>query len=434
MKRKLLPALLLSLGLGFTATAQTFTTVSTFAGNSTAGLVDGALASAEFRSPYNICIDNATGYFYVADALNNCIRKIANGMVTTLAGNGVQGDVDGQGASARFNAPSGICYSGGYIYITDNGNHKIKRIDTLGNAVTFAGTGNAGSANGAALSAQFNNPVEVISDNNGGILVADYGNNCIRLISNGQVTTYAGVAGSGGDQLGTASTARFNRPTGICMDASGNLYIADQVNNKIKVVSSGMVSLVAGSGTNSSVDGTGSGASLSKPAYLDFDRYGNIIFTEWYTSKVRRVTPAGVVTTITGTGVAGYVDGPVNSAEFDSPYGFCVDANGDAYMTDKLNNVIRKVALGDVGIEESKAASLTFFPNPANDQLTIVNNSEFKLHTITIMDALGKVCKTISVSDQQTTISIAVSDLAAGQYFVIGDGEQSRYSGKFIRE
>ena len=416
--------------------AQTYSTVSTYAGTSVAGLQNGPLNSAQFNAPYTICMDPATGYFYVGDVLNHCIRKIANGQVTTLAGNGTPGDVDAQGANARFNSPAGICFDNGYIYLSDNGNNKVKRVDTLGNVVTFAGTGSAGTVDGPALQAEFFNPANVLSDHYGSIYVADYGNHSIRKITNGQVTTFAGISGTSGDQLGAAATALFNRPTGLLLDAQGNLYVADQVNCKIKMIAGGVVSLVAGSGATASTDGTGANAAFSRPCYMDFDLYGNIVLTEWMSNKIRRVTPAGVVTTVAGTGSAGLNNGSVLVATFNTPYGICTGINGDLFVGDRSNNVIRRISFDDVGFDEQSLASipaLNFFPNPSLENVTIVAGEDH-FSSIRIYDIQGKLCKSVSVQAYAAQLVISVADLAPGQYTIIAEGEKATYTGQLIRQ
>jgi sugar lactone lactonase YvrE len=417
--------------------SQTYNTVSTFAGTGVAGLFDAGLGSAKFNAPYDICSDIATGDIYVADALNNCIRKIANGNVTTLAGNGTQGDVNAQGNNARFYAPSGVCYYNGYVYVTDNGNNKIKRIDASGNVTTYAGTGNGGYLDGNVNSANFFNPESIIADNNGTIYVSDYGNHCIRAISNGQVTTFAGVGGISGDLLGTATSARFNRPTDICLDLQGNMYVTDQLNNKVKVISNGMVSLLAGSGTMASTDGTGASASFYKPCFLGLDLYCNSLFvSEGGTNKIRRVSLSGVTSTLAGTGSAGLTNGALNIATFDTPYGICIDNSGSLYIGDRQNNVIREISIGDVGIAESLSIEqLSIFPNPTSDNFTIQNPKGDHLTEIQILNMNGKLVQDLKIENSSAEIKIDVADLPVGIYFIsaISTGK-NKYSGKFVKE
>ncbi|HTL81079.1 MAG TPA: hypothetical protein VL651_05220, partial [Bacteroidia bacterium] len=196
--------------------SQTFTQVNTAAGNSVPGLVNGPVASAEFNGLYSLCCDFSNNDMYVADALNSTIRKISNGMVTTFAGSGSIGDVNGQGTNASFYYTSGLCFNNGYVYVSDNGNNKIKKIDAGGNVTTVAGT-TIGYQDGPIATAKFNNPTDVKVVPNGDIYVADYGNHCIRLISNGQVSTFAGTGTVIGDVIGPNASARFFHPSSICI-------------------------------------------------------------------------------------------------------------------------------------------------------------------------------------------------------------------------
>jgi len=220
--------------------SQTYSTVSTFAGNGTQVLLDGPSALAEFNTPRGVAVDPATGTVYVTDTYAHVVRKIKNGVVSTLAGNGTSGDVDAQGANARFIYPNGIKFFNGYIYMTDAGANKIKRIDTSGNVITFAGTGAVGNTDGPALSATFNNSTDLAIDNNGAIYVADYLNHTVRKIANNSVSTIAGIPGTPGDQVGPAGSALFDHPVSVATNPQGTIiYIADMINNKIKVLQSG---------------------------------------------------------------------------------------------------------------------------------------------------------------------------------------------------
>ena len=416
----------------FIINAQTFYQVNTFAGTTSPGLTNGSLGTAQFNGLYSLCCDFATNDLYVSDAGNNCIRKISGGQVTTFAGNGSIGDVDAQGTNAQFYLTSGLCFSNGYVYVSDNGNNKVKKIDAAGNVTTIAGT-TIGYQDGPISSAQFNNPTDVKVANNGDVYVADYGNNCIRLISNGQVTTIAGSGTSSGDQIGSALNARFNRPSAIYLDAVGHLYIADQVNNKIKVLYNGTVTLLAGSGVGGNVNGTGANAEFNHPSYIVPDLYGNLMISEWINNDIRRCTPAGVVTSLAGSGAAGYVNGPVGTAEFHSPYGICVDNVGTIYVGDKLNNVVRNLSKGDLAVSEITTENfLSLFPDPATTQVTITNSSAFK--TISIYDAQGKLCKSVSVEGEPAEIVIDVAELSKGEYLIVGLSDNQKFTGKLIKK
>lgn len=415
--------------------AQSYVAVQTFSGTGTASLTDGALNTAEFNGPYSICDDPATGTLYIADALNHSIRKIQNGIVSTLAGNGTQGDVLGQASAARFFVPTGICFSNGFVYITDNGNNKIKRIDASGNVTLLAGSGTAGFQNGSATNARFFNPVGLTADAAGDIYVADFGNHCVRKIANGTVTTFAGTGGVSGDQLGSAASALFNRPSGLCFDNSGALFIADQSNNKIKKLSGGQVTLLAGSGSLASIDGTGSSASFDRPAFIDIDQAGNVYATEWSSNNIRRISQTGVVTTIAGSGTPGFTNGSPLSATFDSPYGVCVTSSGIIYIGDKNNNAIRTIIPSEViGIAESiDVDTITAYPTLASSQLTIHSPENQPIKELIVFDASGKIVMQSKFENELNNQTLSIQELANGHYIVCVVLSEKRIAKRFIK-
>ena len=329
---------------GFTFTA-TVPQVSTFAGNGAgAGFANGQKGAARFNGPYGVCSD-AVGNIYVADAVNARIRKIdGSGNVTTYAGTGVVGFNNGLAAGAQFNAPYGVCSdAAGNIYVADGGNHRIRKIDGSGNVTTYAGTGVAGSANGAAASAQFNGPNAVCSDATGNIYVADSYNHLIRKIDgSGNVSTYAGT-GVAGFANGAAASAQFNVPSGVCSDAAGNIYVADYFNHLIrKIDGSGNVSTYAGTGVAGFNDGAAASAQFNGPYGVCSDAAGNIYVPDGGNKRIRKIDGSGNVSTFAGTGVLGFNDGVAASAQFNDPTGVCSDAAGNIYVADYGNNRIRK--------------------------------------------------------------------------------------------
>ena len=348
-----------------TYTNYHFTTLAGTPGSS--GNRDGTGAGAQFTQPYGVAVDG-NGTIYVADTNNNVIRKItAGGVVTTLAGlAGVpRGSADGTGSAARFYSPAGIAVdSSGNVYVADTGNDTIREITPGGVVTTIAGTPNSvGTADGAAASvSRFFLPYGVAVDASGAVYVADTFNNSIRKISAGTVTTLAGGNGTGSKD-GPGSAAQFSEPVDLAVDLSGNLYVADGNNGSIrKVTPAGVVTTFAGtSGTFGTADGTGSAALFRKPTGIVVDGSGNLYVTDGLASTIRRITPAAVVTTLGGVpNSVGSTDGTGAAATFNSPIGIALDSSGTIYVADEGNDTIR------VGTPPTVAPVITLNPVAVN--------------------------------------------------------------------
>ena len=330
--------------------------VSTLAGTAgTTGSADGTGAASVFNGPTGIALDSSDNA-YVADTGNNTIREISvAGVVTTLAGTAPNsGDVDGTGASAQFNAPAGVATdSSGNTYVADTGNSTIREINPAGVVTTLAGmAGTTGSIDDTGLAAQFSAPSAVAVDSANNIYVADTGNNTIRKISaGGVVTTLAGTAGITGSADGTGAAASFSSPTGVAADSAGNVYVADSANNTVrKITPAGVVTTLAGtSGTSGSVDGTGAAARFNGPADITVDATGNVYVTDMNNDTVRKITSAGVVSTLAGTaGTLGSADGTGIAAQFSAPAGITTDVSGNIFVADMNNDTIRKITAAGV--------------------------------------------------------------------------------------
>ena len=330
-------------GDGSSAPLEKRAVVTTIAGDGTDGYANGPALSAKFHSPVDVAVA-ADGTIYVADYNSHRIRKIAAGMVSTLAGNDTAGFVNGDGESAQFRDPYSLTLdAGGNVYVLDQVDPRIRKISPAGYVTTYAGSDHAGFLDGAALMAQFHLGAEgIASDGQGNIYVDDTFNERIRKITTAaQVSTYAG-SGTRGFMDGDAGTAQFNYPAGIAFDPQGNLYVADAGNFCIrKITPAGVVSRFAGTGTEGNTDGAADVAQFNVVIDIVADSHGNLYVAEG--RRIRKITPGGVVSTIAGS-IAGYADGDGSIAQFGYIGGLGIDAHGNIYVADEGNNRIRKIS------------------------------------------------------------------------------------------
>jgi hypothetical protein len=327
--------------------------VSTFAGSGIEKLADGIGQQAAFKNPQKIAVD-ASGNMYVADQGNHCIRKITpEGLVTTFAGNGERGYADGNGASAQFNAPTGIAVDGnGNLYVADSGNHCIRKISSSGVVSTLAGMGGSGGfADGTGTAARFNYPYDVALDKSGNIFVADLNNNRIRKVTpSGVVTNFVGN-GQGYFQDGTLATATMYNPASLVFDLAGNLYVGQSWFIR-KITPDGTVSLFAGN-TDAilgmgHIDGSGLGARFNYVYAMAIDKKGNIYAADSDNHVIRKITPDGMVSTYAGIRYLNntpqkYKDGIASDSYFAYPQGIAIDRQGNIIVAENANNRIRKI-------------------------------------------------------------------------------------------
>ena len=384
-------------------------TVTTIAGTGSSGGTDGTGNAASFSFPSGIAID-VNGDLFIVDTFYHKIRKVTQaGVVTTFAGTGSQGNADGTLSTATFSYPSGITIDGaGNFYIASQGNQSIRKITPAGDVTTLAGSPDtfSGDVDGTGPNAFFYNPYAIAVSSTGDLFVVDGGNHKIRKVTQaGVVTTFAGT-GVAGYADGTGITASFNDPRGIAIDASDNLYVGDANNFRIrKITPAGVVSTFAGSGTNGSTDGTGVLASVGGVFGIAIDVLGDLYFADTDSKKIRKVTSAGVVTTIAGSGSAGSADGIGSAASFIYPEGIAIDAFGRIFVGDVGNYLIRKISI--------RATNLNF--DGSNDYVTIPYETLNGLPQGTISTWVK-----FNALTQQTICSQQINGFASKAIFTIG--------------
>lgn len=314
------------------------------------------------NGPTGIITDKSKGVIYVADTLNNLIKKIEKGKISILAGKavernewneGVEGYFDGKAEEAKFYKPTGLCITDNGLLVTDTGNHTIRLIHMAANKVTtFVGTGKAGIKDGERKSAMFNEPKGITMSSDGTIYVADSGNHCIRQIKkDGTVSTFAGCAGKNGYKDGSLADAQFNSPSGIFCDGK-NLYVADTGNQRIRMIKDGVVSTIAGGGTEKEE--------------------------------------------VTGDILGDYRDGSARSARFNGPINLVMDSKGAIYVSDEGNSMIRVIKDGKVstvagigGIKENGKVWRNYLTSPSG--LVLSENEDYLYVSDTFYHTISKI-------------------------------------------
>lgn len=318
--------------------------VESFAGSGSLGKDDGPGTDASFNRPVGIATDGDD--LFIADTFNHLIRKITpEGMVTTLAGSGIAGSDNGSGSNASFYRPSGIAVdSGGNLFVAEVDNHLIRKVTPGGEVSLFAGNGEAGDADGKGSAARFNHPYKLAFGPSGNLFVTEFGNRKIRSITpEGVVSTYAGN-GKRGRRDSSRLRASFEKPSGIAVGRDGTVYVADRNSHTIrKIAPDGQVSTIAGSGQSGSSDGKGPAAGFSQPNGLAIGPDGYLYVADTGNNKIRVITPQGVVKSVAGSGESGSRDGYGETARFYGPRDLVFDGSGTLYVTGFHSHTIRKI-------------------------------------------------------------------------------------------
>lgn len=431
-------------GIALSGIAQNFT-INTAAGNGTYGYSgDGGQATAAELSHVQGVFADGSGDLYIADQANNAIRMVdVTGKITTVAGNGSPGYTgDGaQATAAELNGPVGVCKdSKGNLYISDLNNQVVRVVGTNGVIRTFAGNGSVGYAGdgGQATDAELNNMSGISADTTGNIYIADYGNSRIRKVNSGDtITTIAGngIAGFAGDGA-AATAAELNYPNGVTADGAGDLYIADSENNRVrKVNSGGIITTIAGNGFGGYAGdgGNATAAELFFPAAIYTDGNGNVYIADANNQCIRMVDMSGKISIVAGDTTAGYSGdgGPATAAELNSPYGLSGYA-GSLYVGDFNNKrvrVMKNVAgLAPVG----KGINCTLYPNPSTGIYYLQTNLA-PGGVIQIFNMAGQMIRNQQfMARSQPAIDLSNEQHGAYIYRILDNGGNDLIQGKLI--
>ncbi len=379
--------------------------ISTISGTGAMGFSGdgGPATAAALYYPYSVTGDGA-GNIYIADASNNRIREInTSGVITTIAGSsssGFGGD-GGPATAASLNGPVGICFDpAGNMYIADQVNQRVRKINTTGIISTFAGSGTSGFSGdgGAATAARLYLPTAVIADASGNVYIADQFNYRVRVVnSSGIITTFAGTSGGFSGDGGPATAAQMNLPCGMAFDGSGNMYITDYSNHRIRKVNpSGIITTIAGSTAGFSGDGgPASAAQLNNPWGIATDVSNNIYITDFSDHRIRKINTAGIINTITGLGFAGFSgDGGISTlAAVNNPSGVYVNSAGVVYLCDTHNNRIRIISGNNTppsftgGVSQALTVCENAAATPINSLLAVADPDIGQTETWSLLSA-----------------------------------------------
>lgn len=423
----------LLLNTHYSAMAQIITTIA----GSGSGLESGdggAATAAHLEVPFAIALDTA-GNMLIVDYSGNCVRKVnTSGIISTFAGKtswGYSGD-GGPATAAQFERPTCIAIDKvGNVYIGDGWNQCVRKVGVDGIIHTVVGDGNYGDSGdgGPATSARLGCITGLAFDTTGNLYVSDSYNSRVRRVSpSGIITAFAGAGGvSFGGDGGPAIYATFEEPSGLAVDKSGNVYIADLTDNRVrKVDADGIITTFAGNGTAGLAGdgGAATAASLWGPTDVGIDKHGNLYIVDQYTSRIRKINPAGIITTYAGIGTGLFSGafsgdgGPANAAELYHPSGLKVDDSDNVYIADSYNYRIRKVTYSAVSVPvvpESQAA-WSCYPNPVSATNLMFIDGLTSPSAFCIFNALGQAVHRGNIEPAHNAISLKT--LPAGAYIV----------------
>lgn len=435
-------------------TAQIITTI---AGDGDAGYSgDGAAATAaELNHPINITFDHS-GNLFIADQNNHAIRKVTpSGIISVVAGNGSLGFTgdNGPAIAAQLNYPAGISFNtSGDLFIADQYNNVIRKVNSSGIISTVAG-GGIGGDGGPATDARLVLPAGITMDRFDNLYIAEYGNNRVRKVdASGTITTVAGIfihLGYSGDD-GPATAAELCEPNDVAINVAGNLLIVDKNNNSIRQVSaSGTITTIAGHFSSciefGSYGGDGAAATaahLNGPMGVVADVSGNIYIADQANAVIRKINTSGIISTIAGNNIHGYSgdNGIATSAQLRSPIGLAMDSLGNLYVADQYNNRVRKINLNSLNCNEltSSGEKISLNPNPNSGTFTLKaspNTTSNNYLPVEVTNIFGQTVYKNYLVMQNGVIEMEIKldeHLPNGMYFLRIESALENSSLKFI--
>ncbi|MBE2289139.1 MAG: T9SS type A sorting domain-containing protein [Chitinophagaceae bacterium] len=422
--------------------------ITTIAGTRTAGYSGdgGPATNAQLKAPYRVCCRKSES-IYFSDALNHRIRKIdlSTGVITTIAGNGIGGyNGDGIAATtAQLFIPQGLALdTNGNIYVGDALNYRVRKIDiATGIITTVAGKGIQGQNGdgGLGVNAELDGIVGINLDKQGNLYIVDYTNNKVRKVnsSNGLISTVAGsgIAGYSGDG-GDALSAKLNGVIDVYVNNTGDMIISDKLNNVLRkvAVASGVISTIAGTGANGFAGDGGSAihATFNQQSGIYVDVGNNIFVADYQNGSIRKISGStGIITTVAGIGVTGFAgdEGPATNAKL-FPTGTCVDSYGNLIIADNENNRIRKVSSGVAVTDIDKAVEAKLFPNPTTGVFSVQVPVGISLLTIYNIGGVEVLSQTITTG----TTEVDLSGFPSGIYLVYVRSGDKLYVNKVMKQ